>query len=634
MKRLLFIIGLVVFAFLAGTLIIALLQAPEETAPAGYIEILAQGRAGEYGYCLYHANGTGNISLLALDEAPREKIVVLSESGIGMETFDPFVAEMETLRGYGMEVEIVGSADVRKVRDAIIIVPTGAIPDYILNTIGSTGTFNTLIYIGKTDLKMASSLRKDYWYTQLTEEEKSRIIIKEYTLDEFMDDPARVAQLKKEILENRWAVVAESSKPFADYDGDNSMFVPLAENGYLRTVYSTSTQKGVENTELLAKEPVRMETDGDVYPWDRAAVSFTLANTSGKAFYTVEKDGKVLQGEDLGRIGVEKAFYYTYEFEEPGDYIVKVYDSSGMLGSTYIHVKNVEVELVEAWDIREVFSVNVDGEPLESGKIKISINDGEVKEYSIIDGTASANERLRSGENVFRVQYLEYKQDIKYMRTQESTFEVYIKYGPFAVVLIIVVYVLATMRRRPVYTLKIEKMARQERRPMEVAPVQITECIESAQERFGWEKVPVTVAEIAYEARMNITDGADIFDGDLEAILKKLEKKGIVERYGEHYQLAGWGDVRNNVLKRKVRDALVVNGVEFTEKKDGFDIGSALVSTQYVKTPKKLIIAFEDEEDKRRFTKSLSGDEHAMLELKRANDLVALVTVEQLEEML
>ncbi len=634
MKRVLFIIGLIVFAFLAGTLLIALLQAPVETAPAGYIEILAQGRAGEYGYSLYHANGTGNISLFALDEKPREKIVILSESGIGMESFDAFVAEMETLRDYNMEVEIVGSADVRKVRDAIIIVPTGAIPDYILNTIGSTGTFNTLIYIGKTDLKMASSLRKDYWYTQLSEADKGKIIVKEYTLDEFMDDKARVAQLRKEILENRWAVVSESSRPFVDYDGDNSLFVPLAENGYLRSVYTTSTQKGIENSALLPKEPVRMETDGDVYPWERAAVSFTLSNTSGKAFYTVEKDGKVLQGEELGRIGVEKAFYYTYEFEEPGDYIVKVYDSSGMLGSTYIHVRKVEIKLDEAWDIREVFSVNIDGEPLQSGKMKISINDGETKEYSIIGGTVSTTERLKSGENVFRVQYLEYKQDITYMRTQESTFEVYIKYGPFAVIVIVIVYVLATMRKRPIYILKIEKMARQDRRPMEVAPVQIVECMEKAQERFGWARVPITVAEIAYEARLDITDGSDIFDGDLEAILKKLEKKGLVERYGEHYQLSGWGDVRTNVLKRKVRDAIVMNGVEFTEKKDGFDIGSALVSTQYVETPKLLILAFEDEEDKRKFTKALSGDEHAMLELKRANGLVSLVTIEQLEEML
>ncbi|MEM4272527.1 MAG: hypothetical protein QXH30_02965, partial [Candidatus Bilamarchaeaceae archaeon] len=429
-------------------------------------------------------------------------------------------------------------------------------------------------------------------------------------------------------------LVAEKSRQFADYDGDGSLFVPLAENGYLRLIYTTSSQKGIEDSALLPKEPVNMETDGDVYPWERAAVSFTLKNTSGKAFYTVEKNGKVLQGEELGRIGAEKAFYYTYEFEEPGDYIVKVYDSSGMLGSTYIHVKKVEIRLEEVWDIREVFSVKVDEEPLQSGKLKVSINDEEPKEYSIIGGAVSTTERLRSGENVFRVQYLEYKEDIKYTRTQESTFEVYVKYGPFAVILIVAVYVLATMRRKPTYTLKIEKMARQERRSLEVSAEQIVECIENAQEKFGWGNVPVTVSEIAYEARRSITDGADIFDGDLEAILKKLEKKGLVERYGEHYQLKGWGDVRANVLKRKVRDTLIMSGVEFSEKKEGFDIGSALVSTRYVETPKKLIIVFEDEEDKRKFTKSLSGDEHAMLELKRANGLVSLVTVEQLEEML
>ena len=273
MNRTLFIVGFVVFAFLAGTLLLALFQAPKESAPAGYVDITSQGRAGGYGYCLYHANGTGNISLLALGEKPRDRVVILSETGIGMDTFDSFVTEMQTLRDYGMEVEVVHGTEVLKERDAIIIVPTGAIPDYILNTIGSTGSFNTLIYIGKTDMKMASSLRKDYWYTNLDEATKSKILVKEYTLDEFMDDKTKVDALKRELLENRWAVVSEVSRPFAEYDGDNSLFVPLAENGYLRAVYTTNNQMAVVNSGLLPKEPVKMETDGEVYPWERAAVS-------------------------------------------------------------------------------------------------------------------------------------------------------------------------------------------------------------------------------------------------------------------------------------------------------------------------------------------------------------------------
>jgi len=633
-KRLILIAALVVVLVLAGTFIVTVLTMPQNEAEVGYVEIISNGRAGEYGYYLYYANGTGNATLFGLNQTPKNKIVVLSETGIGQESFNEFMESLESLEEYGMSVEVIGRSDVRNVRDSILIVPTGAIPDYILNTIGSTGSFNTLIYIGKTDLKMASSLRKDYWYTQLDPETQSRIIVEEYTLDEFMDDPELMVQFKEGLLDNRWAVVSEAEQSFVDYGGDKSIFVPLEENGYLRFVYEAGERKGIDNSALLPVEPVHMETDGDVYPWERAAVSFTLSNTTGKAFYTVEKNGVILLSEDLGRVGVEKAFYYTYEFEEPGDYIVKVYDSSGMLGSTYIHVKDIEIAHEGTWDIRTIFTVEVDGEPLKSGDLWVSVNNGESEKYPIIDGHVTVTEKLKSGDNVFRVQYLEYKEDIVYEGVQSGTIETYLQWGPFILVFIVVIYVLASMRKKPLYTIKIEAVARKERNTVEITSAQIVECIKYLEDKFGWEKVPVTLNELAYSIRKNVTDGADVLDGDLEAILKALEARGVVEREGDYYQLKGWGDVKTNVLMRRIRDHLVKNGVKFKEKKKGFDIGSALISAQYNDMNEKLILVFDGEEDVRRFMNSLKGTERARLEVKKANDRIRLVSIDSLEEIL
>ncbi len=634
MKKVVLTIIAVVLLVLAATFVITIFTFQEEAVDRGYVEIISEGRAGDFGYYLYNANGTGNITLFGLDEEPRDRIYVLSETGIGMESFNAFMDEMDTLQEYGMTVEVIGRSDVRNVRDSILIVPTGAIPDYILNTIGSTGTFNTLIYIGKTDLKMASSLRKDYWYTQLDDITKEKIIIKEYTLDEFMDDPALVEGFKRELLENRWAVVSEAEHVFENFNAERSLFVPLEETGYLRLVYHAGQKMGVDSTGLLPMEPVNMETDGEVYPWDRAAVSFTIANTTGKAFYTVEKNGVILLSEDLGRIGVEKAFYYTYEFEEPGDYIVKVYDSSGMLGSTYIHVKGIEIMREGTYDIRTVFTVTVDGEPLKSGDMYVSVNNEEAKKYPIIDGYVTVAEKLQGGKNVFRVQYLEYKEDIIYTREQAGTIETYLRWGPFILVFIIVIYVLASMRKKPGYTIKIEALARKERNILEVTVEDITECFEHVQTKFGWEHVPIKLSELAYSVRKNVTDGADVLDGDLEAILKSLEGKGIVERYGDYYQLGGWGDVKTNVLMREVRDIIVKNGVRFKETKNGFDIGSAIISAEYADLKKKLILVFDGEEDLRRFMSALKGAERARLEIKKSNDLLKLVPIDQLEEIL
>ncbi|MBD3397859.1 hypothetical protein GF412_01775 [Candidatus Micrarchaeota archaeon] len=634
MKKIALTIMLVVFLVLAATFVITLIGFQEEEAEKGYLEVLSSGRAGDFGYYLYHANGSGNATLFGLDEEPRDRVYILSETGIGMESFNDFVDEMDTLKEYGMTVEVIGRGDVRNTRDGVLIVPTGAIPDYILNTIGSTGTFNTLVYIGKTDLKMASSLRKDYWYTQLDEETKEKIIVKEYTLDEFMDDPALVEAFKQEVLENRWAVVSEESHIFENYGGDSSLFVPLEETGYLRFLYTAGPQRGVDSSGLLPEEPVRMETDGHVYPWERAAVSFTLSNTTGKAFYTVEKNGVILLSEDLGRVGVEKAFYYTYEFEEPGDYIVKVYDSSGMLGSTYIHVKDIKIVREGTYDIRTVFKVTVDGEPLKSGDLYISVNNAEAEKYPIIDGRATVAEKLQSGKNVFRVQYLEYKEDITYTREQASTIETYLTWGPFILVFIVVVYVLASMRKRPMYTIKVEVLSRKERNLLEVSFDDMEKCFEYLQDKFGWDNVPVKLSELAYSVRKNITDGADVLDGDLEAILKAMEKKGIVERYGDYYQLKGWGDVKNGMLMRKARDTLVKNGVKFKETKHGFDTGSKIISAEYADLKKKLLLVFDGEEDARRFMKSLKGSERARLEVKKANDMITLVPIDRLEDLL
>ena len=634
MKKILLIVALVVLLAFAATFVLTIFTMPTEDAEMGYVEVVSKGRAGEYGYYLYNANGTGQIELLGLNEAPKNRIVVLSEMGIGMESFNDFMEEMETLEKYGMSVEVIGRSDMRNVRDSILIVPTGAIPDYILNTIKSTGTFNTLIYIGKTDLKMASSLRKDYWYTQLDEETKERIIVEEYTLDEFMDDPALMEQFKKDVLENRWAALSENTQAFIDYDGDQSIFVPLEENGYLRFIYEAGEKRGIDDSGFLPLEPVHMETDGDVYPWERAAVSFTLSNTTGKAFYTVEKNGVILLSEDLGRVGVEKAFYYTYEFEEPGDYIVKVYDSSGMLGSTYIHVKNIEIVREETWDIRTEFSVNVDGEPLKTGDLYVSLNNEEAEKYPIIDGHVTVTEKLQSGTNVFRVQYLEYKEDIVYAGGQTGTIETYIQWGPFILIFIIIIYVLASMRRKPMYTIKIEAVARKERNSVGISTEQMVECINYLETKFGWNHVPVKLGEIAYSIRKNVTDGADVLDGDLEAILKAMEAKEIVEREGDYYQLNGWGNVRKNVLMRRVRDTLVRSGIKFKETKRGFDIGSAIISADYTDMNKKLILAFDGEEDMRRFMNSLKGSERARLEVKKTNDMIRLIAVDSMEEIL
>ena len=108
----------------------------------------------------------------------------------------------------------------------------------------------------------------------------------------------------------------------------------------------------------------------------------------------------------------------------------------------------------------------------------------------------------------------------------------------------------------------------------------------------------------------------------------------LVERHGDYYQMKGWGDVKKNVLRRMVRDILVKNGIKFSVKKSGFDLGDSIISVDYADMNKKLIHVFDGEEEVRRFMSSLKGTERARLEVKKSNDMIKLVPIERLEEIL
>ena len=637
MKRI--IIGIVLLVLIA-TLAMTLLAPEEDEKPIGYVEIIKTGRAGGEGYFLFAANGTGSIRLLALDEIPKTNVYVLSESGINVERFDEFVDGLAPLEKYGIGITVIGRSEVNNMRDSVLIVPTGAMPSYVLDGFESiTNRGNRIIYLGKLNyVNNAGSLRKDYWYTKLENETNGTVemIIREYTMDEFLDLRGGMENLRGEILENEWAVGDRNSFNFTNYGGEESLFVKLPESGYLRFIYEAGEDKGIKDTELLAKEPLEIMATEELFPWGKAELEFTVERSYGKVLYSLEKEGEQSASEELGHISPPgKDFLYQFEFEEPGDYIFKVYDGSGMLGSAHMHVKDIEVKIADVRDVRVMFNITIDGKPVKSGSALVSFEGAEEeREYPIINGIMSVPAKLSSGKNTFKVRYLEYRQNVVYERTKEGLFDVYLKYGPFAALLIAVVYGYGRVRKKPAYVLKIEKMGRKKRNVVTVEADQILYCVENAEKTFGWKNVPISFKELVHSIKKNITDGADMYDGDLDSILKRLEEKGLVEGYGGYYQLKGWGDVKENVLKRQIRDRLVLSGERFEESNGGFQVKQFLVSINYHKTKDKLVVVFEDEQDRRNFLESLPPEERALLDLKMENDLVRITTLQGLDEIL
>jgi len=80
MKKVALTIAIVVLLVLAATFVITIFTFQEDEVERGYVEIISEGRAGDFGYYLYNANGTGNVTLFGLDEEPRDRIYVFERN--------------------------------------------------------------------------------------------------------------------------------------------------------------------------------------------------------------------------------------------------------------------------------------------------------------------------------------------------------------------------------------------------------------------------------------------------------------------------------------------------------------------------------------------------------------------------
>ncbi len=107
-------------------------------APSFY-EVIEKGKAGEYGYLVISYRGKGNITLLALKEMPKKRVVVFDyEEAVGERVANSIYQKLLPLKEYGYEVEITNQT---AIGEDIYIIPTGAMPSRILFNIRNNENF-------------------------------------------------------------------------------------------------------------------------------------------------------------------------------------------------------------------------------------------------------------------------------------------------------------------------------------------------------------------------------------------------------------------------------------------------------------------------------------------------------------
>ncbi|MDD5171613.1 MAG: hypothetical protein PHF60_01100 [Candidatus ainarchaeum sp.] len=624
-----FVLLLAVFGIVAYMLL-AEPEAAGSQAGASSFSVLETGTAGDYGYAVFNYRGKGNITLISLDSEPKRQVVIINDSqAIQAERLPELIDQLRILERYGYTVTVT---DEPKIGNEIYIVPTGAIPAYALFNLQQNSSNGTIIYIGAKDLLLSNGIKETGWYSSLSSQQRKRVVQYDGTLDDFMDQGN--VSLADEILHNTWMAKNTTTRQL-DGSGTGSSTVKLGPTGYVRLIYEFPDIAGFyDSSYLRAPAQYLVPSPQSIYPWQSSSLKFELTRTNGTAFLTVRKDGKVIEHDQLRRVTDENVFMERFEYEEPGDYVIIVDDNSGTLASGLLHISDIKIDLLQRQGFTYVFSVIVDGQPLKDAEALVSLGNSTPRKYYVSDGTLTVNANLPRGTNTFNIELAGASMPVVIENTQDPLIIFYLNYGVPSFLLVVLVYFGARMSRKPVYSLRFGDSASTIRQEMVLPTERAMESFKKIREDMDLAGSPITPQEFTISLKRYLTNGAEVTEGNVEEVLKKLVKAGRLECHRDYYQVKGEGDVKRNVLRRIIREKLIESGTMFKE------VGSKFVTKDFeigffgdVFTGKAMVVV-DDKAEERRIIDGLSETERSRLKIMQSNDMLTFVPIDRLSDVL
>jgi len=624
------LVTFVVFIVLAMVTVTVVDQGEKEKVSSGELEIIELGRAGDAGYAVYKYSGTGNVSMLSMKSQPEKDIFVLEEEGLEVERFDEFVERLMVLEKYGYTINTVGSW--KKLRSGIYIVPNGAMPYYVLQSMEAEGDSKTVIYIGSESLSYRNGVKNEEWYDPLEDSLKDRIVMYNGTLDQMMEKGTD--EFVESLLYNSWAVEDETVVQVKG-EGMDTAVIGMDGNQYVRILYYVGNVSGLKDSRKMPSQEVLVDASPEqIFPWEKTALMFTINRSNGTAYFVIEKDGKVKVRDKLDYVSEENVFLKRVKFESTGNYIVKVIDDRGKIGGGTFNIKELNVDFVESIGRFYTFSVYVNDEPVDGEKVTVGLkNSTNRQEFFISNGKLTVPAKLDEGLNTFEIEVMGRNYEVDVLNDYESIFDFYFKWGIPALGLVAIAIIIGRMSRKPVYSIRVGDFSRSIRKEISV-PVKKAESLFSIARSDLGIKGPLTSKEFSFALKRNVTDGADVADGNVEELLKKMSSLGIVENYRSYYQLSGEGDVRRNTLLRVIKEILIENGKKFTDKKRYFSTRDYDIGLFGDNFNRKAVIVFEDEYKMDSEIKKLNIKERAKLSLREKNGLVRFATIDSLKDVL
>ncbi len=633
-KVALMVLGILVLFIMTGVLVFfsgILSSENEEEKIETRFNVLEMGNAGNYGYVVYDFSGEGNITLVSYrKEAAREITVIRDNEGIEMENFDEFIEMLKPLERYGYTIKI---SDRRMLGDGVYIIPTGAMPTYVLDDLKNNVTNGVVIYLGKKNFVLRGGMQERDWYNELTPGHRDRILIYEKTLKEYMKSENYT--IVTDILENKWSIDSKITYSIAG-NGKKTSKVPIKDGRYIRIIYDLGTRIGL--TDSVALKPVSnvlLPEPENKYPSQDSVLVFRLNETDGIAYFTVTKDGIELRSKKLPTVVNGSIFREVLEFDKPGEYILRVVDNSGTIASGVLHVNELKIEHYGRTGYNNYFRITVDGVPLKSAEVEANLENSTVtKKFFVSEGELTIGAQLRKGENVFvmKIEGETIRVPVNY--EEENIFDVYVKYGIPGALLVLIVYAGARFSRKPVYILRATEGSKEIRKEIKIKTGDLIEAFKNIREDIKIGKNPITVQEFEMAIKRYVTKGADVTDGNIEEMLKHLVDRGILESHRQYYQFTGEGNVKEKTLLRMIKEKLIENGISFKMSGKRFITKDYEIGLFGEKFKNKAIIVVDDEGEIKKIMESLDRNEKAKIRIKEANGMLTFVPIDKLDEML
>ena len=640
MKLKTIIIGLVVilalvFLGLVGTLAVLFLSDVEispvaEQSPPAF-EVTELGTAGDHAYAIFDFRGAGNVTALSYEKKPTKKVVVINDSrSIDANSLPTLIDDLRELENYGYSLTIT---DETSIGEGIYIIPTGAIPSYALFNL-ELGTSNgTIIYIGEKDLLLSKGIKRQNWYDSLTDEKKERIIQYDGTLDDFI--AADNVSLTEMILYQQWGLESNSTMDLTG-DGIKTITLPMENATYMRLIYELDGELyGMADSSSLEFASQKLYPDPpSSFMWHASTLEFDLNKTVGTATMSIKKDGKVIEKEFLRRVTDDNVFIKKMKYDEPGDYIISVEDNEEEIASGILHIKDLQIDLVSRQGVSYVFDIYIDGAPVQDTEAYVGLGDSEKQKFYVSDGQLVVIAKLDQGENVFHIELLGSDIPYHYINDQKGFFDVYLTYGLPGLVIILVVYFGARFTRKPRYRLRFGDSATTIRQEIRVPLSRTVESFKKVRADMRLGSAPLTPHEFSMSLKRYLTNGADVTEGNVEEILKKLVTSGTLESHRDYYQLKGEGNVRRNTLRRMAREKLIESGTMFTDDGEKFVTKDFEIGFFGQKFSKKGIVIVDDSSEIKKILSGLSSRENSKIKILQANNMLKFVPIDKLSDVL